>query len=41
LLEFDNRFYELFNTAKDGYVQLFPNVHGTDGFFIAKLKRVV
>ena len=41
LVEFDNRFCELFNTAKDGYVQLFPNVHGTDGFFIAKLKRVV
>jgi len=40
LVEFDNRFHKLFNTAKDGYVQLFPNIHGTDGFFIAKLKRV-
>ncbi len=26
--------------AKKGYLQLFPNVHGTDGFFICKLKRV-
>jgi len=25
------------DTAEKGYVQLFPNVHGTDGFFIARL----
>lgn len=27
-------------TTKAGYVQLLPGVHGTDGFFIARLKRV-
>ncbi|MBS4536109.1 16S rRNA (cytosine(967)-C(5))-methyltransferase RsmB [Clostridium sp. D2Q-14] len=26
-------------TLKKGYIELFPNIHGTDGFFIAKLKR--
>ncbi|MGE4215155.1 MAG: 16S rRNA (cytosine(967)-C(5))-methyltransferase RsmB [Anaerotignaceae bacterium] len=26
-------------TAKDGYISLFPHIHGTDGFFIARLKR--
>jgi len=25
---------------KDGYLQLYPNVHGTDGFFIAKIVKV-
>jgi 16S rRNA (cytosine967-C5)-methyltransferase len=23
----------------DGFVRRYPNLHGTDGFFIAKLKR--
>lgn len=40
LVEFDHRFHELFKTARNGYVQLFPNIHGTDGFFIAKLKKL-
>lgn len=26
-------------TAKDGYISLFPHIHGTDGFFIARLRR--
>lgn len=28
------------DTAKEGYLQLKPNVHGTDGFFIARFKRI-
>lgn len=28
------------NTAKDGYIQLYPNVNQTDGFFISKIKRI-
>lgn len=27
-------------TTKAGYLQLLPGVHGTDGFFIARFKRV-
>lgn len=27
------------DTCKKGYIKLFPNIHGTDGFFIAKLLR--
>lgn len=27
-------------TTKAGYLQLLPGVHGTDGFFLARLKRV-
>lgn len=30
---------ELHGQAKRGYVQLLPGVHGTDGFFMAKLRR--
>lgn len=30
---------ENLDTLDKGYVQLFPNVHGTDGFFIAKLEK--
>jgi 16S rRNA (cytosine967-C5)-methyltransferase len=25
--------------AKEGYLELFPNTHGTDGFFIAKIRK--
>ena len=31
---------ELVRSAKKGYIQLIPGAFGTDGFFIAKLKRV-
>ncbi|KDR94032.1 16S rRNA (cytosine967-C5)-methyltransferase [Peptoclostridium litorale DSM 5388] len=27
-------------TQKDGYIQTYPNIHGIDGFFIAKLRKV-
>lgn len=30
---------ENLDTLKEGYIQLFPNIHGTDGFFIAKMIR--
>ena len=32
-------FFRRFNEDK-GYLKIYPNVHGMDGFFIAKLKRV-
>lgn len=28
-------------TVGDGYITLWPHIHGTDGFFIAKLRRTV
>jgi 16S rRNA (cytosine967-C5)-methyltransferase len=27
------------NTKTKGYVEIFPNIHGIDGFFIARLRR--
>jgi 16S rRNA (cytosine967-C5)-methyltransferase len=27
------------NSLKDGYIQLYPNIHNTDGFFIAKMVK--
>lgn len=32
--------HENLPTLKDGYIQLFSNVHNTDGFFIAKLEKL-
>ena len=28
-------------TAKDGFIQLFPGVHPCDGFFIGKIKEKI
>lgn len=30
---------ENIETSKDGYIQLFPHIHWTDGFFIAKIQK--
>ena len=27
------------DTSREGYIQLFPHIHGTDGFFIAKIVK--
>ena len=37
----ENDKYNIKDTAKKGYIQLLPGEFGTDGFFIAKLKREV
>lgn len=29
----------VFPTAKEGYVNLFPHIHETDGFFVARMRR--
>lgn len=31
---------ECFESAKDGYVEIYPHIHHMDGFFIAKLKKM-
>ncbi|NLK64466.1 MAG: 16S rRNA (cytosine(967)-C(5))-methyltransferase RsmB [Tissierellia bacterium] len=31
---------EYFETAKNGYIELYPHLHDMDGFFIAKIKRI-
>jgi len=42
LIGFEDKFNYKKNIekAKDGYVQLFPHIHNTDGFFIAKFKKI-
>lgn len=30
---------EKLHTVNQGYIQLYPNIHGTDGFFIGKMRR--
>jgi 16S rRNA (cytosine967-C5)-methyltransferase len=27
-------------SCRDGYIELYPNIDGIDGFFIARLRRV-
>ena len=31
---------EDFETAKKGYIEIYPHLHSMDGFFIAKIKRI-
>lgn len=35
LISFD----ENMSSSKEGYIQMFPNIHGTDGFFISRIKK--
>lgn len=39
-LPFDLEREEDIKTAKDGYIQLLPHIHGTDGFFAARLVKM-
>lgn len=41
LVSFEDEFSckEDLHTVNQGYIQLFPNIHGTDGFFIGKMRR--
>ena len=38
--DFSDNINEAFTTARDGYIEIYPHLHGMDGFFIAKLKRI-
>lgn len=40
-IEDEFHYKEDLSTLDSGYIQLFPNIHNTDGFFIAKMKREV
>ncbi|MDW5300565.1 MAG: 16S rRNA (cytosine(967)-C(5))-methyltransferase RsmB [Sedimentibacter sp.] len=31
---------DIFPTAKDGYIEIYPHINGMDGFFIAKMQRL-
>ncbi len=35
LVNFDSNM----DSSKHGYIQMFPNIHGTDGFFIARIQK--
>lgn len=40
LVDISENIDEYFKTAKQGYIEIYPHLHGMDGFFIAKIKRV-
>ncbi|MDD4088223.1 MAG: 16S rRNA (cytosine(967)-C(5))-methyltransferase RsmB [Tissierellia bacterium] len=40
LADISDNIDEYFETAKKGYVEIYPHLHGMDGFFIAKIKRI-
>lgn len=40
LEKIDNLYFEGRSTLEEGHITLLPNIHGTDGFFIAKIKRI-
>ncbi len=39
-MEGDLKNSENIDTLEEGYVELFPHIHGTDGFFIAKMEKI-
>ncbi len=40
LADISDNIDEYFETAKKGYVEIYPHLNGMDGFFIAKIKRI-
>ncbi|MEL7646959.1 MAG: 16S rRNA (cytosine(967)-C(5))-methyltransferase RsmB [Sedimentibacter sp.] len=40
LEDFSDLVHEGFESAKSGYMEIYPHVHGMDGFFIAKITRI-
>ncbi|NBI06884.1 16S rRNA (cytosine(967)-C(5))-methyltransferase RsmB [Senegalia massiliensis] len=40
LEKIDNLYFEDKSKLEEGHITLLPNIHGTDGFFIAKIKRI-
>lgn len=40
LVDISAEISDSFATAKNGYIEIYPHVHGMDGFFIAKIKRL-
>jgi 16S rRNA (cytosine967-C5)-methyltransferase len=40
LSDISDNIHEDFKTAKNGYLEIYPHLHGMDGFFIAKIKGI-
>ena len=40
LVDITENIDEGFETSKEGYIEIYPHLHGMDGFFIAKIKRI-
>ncbi len=40
LADISENIVDYFTTAKQGYIEIYPHIHGMDGFFIAKIKRI-
>lgn len=39
LVNIDKETNQMFSTAKNGYIEIYPHIHNIDGFFIAKLRK--
>lgn len=41
LVDITDETNNIFNTSKDGYIEIFPHLHNMDGFFVAKFRKTM
>ncbi len=41
LVDITDETNNIFNTSKDGYIEIFPHLHDMDGFFVAKFRKTM